>query len=58
VGPVPTLMSLTAADISVTVDVSGLTPGAHTVGVGVKVPAGTTLVSTDPPALGVTLSQQ
>ena len=57
-GPVPTLTSLTAADISATLDVSGLSAGTYTVGVGVKVPAGTTLISTEPPALGVTLSQR
>ncbi|MGB6836830.1 MAG: CdaR family protein [Dehalococcoidia bacterium] len=55
-GPVPVLTALTAADIGVTLDVSGLSAGAYTVGVGVEVPAGTTVISTDPPALGVTLS--
>ncbi len=57
-GPVPTLTSLTAADIGATLDLSGLSAGAHTVGVGVKVPAGVTLIATEPQTLGVTLSQQ
>lgn len=54
-GLVPTLNSLTTADIAVTLDVSGLSAGVHTVDVEVEAPAGTRLVAIDPSRMGVTL---
>jgi YbbR domain-containing protein len=57
-GPVPTLNSLTTADIGLTLDVTGLSAGVHIVDVDVELPAGTKLVAVDPSRMGITLTSR
>jgi YbbR domain-containing protein len=57
-GPVPTLNSLTTADIGVTLDVTGLSAGVHIADVDVELPAGIELVALDPSRMGITLTSR
>lgn len=54
-GPVATLSALAAGDVVVTVDVSGLGPGQHTVTPSVAVPAGAQLQAISPSSVTVTI---
>jgi YbbR domain-containing protein len=55
-GPAPTLRALTNRDFSAVVNVSGLSPGAHTVTPNVSVPSGIRLESTEPANITINLS--
>ncbi|HXF52168.1 MAG TPA: CdaR family protein [Dehalococcoidia bacterium] len=55
-GEVNTLNALSPADIPVFVDAAGLEAGLHLLEVRVQPPAGTSIISIDPPLIGVALS--
>jgi hypothetical protein len=55
-GPAPTLRALTNRDFSATLNVSGLSPGSHTLTPNVSVPSGIKLESTEPSSVTINLS--
>jgi YbbR domain-containing protein len=55
-GPVVTLNAIAAADLAVTVDVSGLGPGQHAVAPTVTLPPGTQLEGISPGSVSVTIA--
>jgi YbbR domain-containing protein len=54
-GPVPTLLPVTAGDVTAVVDASGRAPGTYPVDVSVRVPAGTTAQSVQPTRVTLTI---
>lgn len=54
-GPIGALAAIAAADLAVTVDVTGLGPGVHTVSPGVALPAGIALQAISPDSISVTI---
>lgn len=57
-GDVPVLQSLGPESIVAIADAQGLGPGFHALSLNITPPAGTTLVSADPQALGVAITQR
>jgi YbbR domain-containing protein len=57
-GDVPTLQTITPESIVVIVDVQGLPAGLHSVPMEITPPAGTTVVRSDPPELGIALVER
>ncbi len=57
-GEIPTLSTLTPEAITVIIDAQGLGPGLYAMPLQVTAPAGTTLVRTDPPQLGIAITQR
>ena len=57
-GPAPELRTLTAADITATIDLEGLDAGQHTVPVVMSVPTFATVVTVTPPQISVTIREQ
>jgi YbbR domain-containing protein len=55
-GPVATLNAIAAADLAVTVDVTGLGPGQHAVAPTVTLPPGTQLEGISPGSVSVTIA--
>lgn len=56
-GPLPEVLALTPADVSVTVDAAGLGPGVHRLEPSVTLPSGITLDGVTPNRVEITITQ-